>query len=134
MPHSTAQHGGQLLLLLPGSSPGELQVQLLGGAVPFGHSSSLGPAAAGRYKDGTAVEFACVSSPVIHASRPSHRSPGSKGNRRAAAGAAAAGGGRLLLLLPPGRYLDARLLYTGLTRARQRVCLYTPLAPAARTP
>ena len=30
------------------------------------------------------------------------------------------------LLLPPGRSWDARLLYTGLTRARQRACLITP--------
>ena len=40
----------------------------------------------------------------------------------------------VLLLVPPGRHLDARLLYTGLTRARQRASIYTPLAPAARTP
>ena len=34
--------------------------------------------------------------------------------------------GELLLLLPPGRQLEARLLYTGLTRARQLARLYTP--------
>ena len=38
--------------------------------------------------------------------------------------------GELLLLLPPGRHLDARLLYTGLTRARHCARLYTPV-PAA---
>ncbi|MFM7652976.1 MAG: AAA family ATPase [Vulcanococcus sp.] len=51
--------------------------------------------------------------------------------------------GELLLLLPPGRHLEARLLYTGLTRARHQARLYTPrsigdpgqlLATVHRTP
>ena len=33
---------------------------------------------------------------------------------------------QVLLLLPPGRPCDARLLYTGLTRARQRAWLISP--------
>jgi exodeoxyribonuclease V alpha subunit len=36
--------------------------------------------------------------------------------------------GEVLLLLPAGRQLDARLLYTGLTRARTRARLYTTRA------
>ncbi|MEB3234516.1 MAG: AAA family ATPase [Cyanobacteriota bacterium] len=47
----------------------------------------------------------------------------------------------VLLLLPPGRRSDPRLLYTGLTRARQRAVLITPpcdpaddLAPTAANP
>jgi exodeoxyribonuclease V alpha subunit len=36
--------------------------------------------------------------------------------------------GEVLLLLPAGRQLDARLLYTGLTRARSRARLYTTRA------
>ena len=38
--------------------------------------------------------------------------------------------GEVLLLLPSGRHLDARLLYTGLTRARRRARLYTAPLPA----
>ncbi len=38
--------------------------------------------------------------------------------------------GQVLLLVPPSRQRDPRLLYTGLTRARQAVLLVTP-APAA---
>jgi exodeoxyribonuclease V alpha subunit len=38
--------------------------------------------------------------------------------------------GEVLLLLPPGRHLDARLLYTGLTRARSCARLYTALRSA----
>jgi exodeoxyribonuclease V alpha subunit len=37
--------------------------------------------------------------------------------------------GEVLLLLPSGRHLDARLLYTGLTRARRSARLYTALRP-----
>jgi exodeoxyribonuclease V alpha subunit len=37
--------------------------------------------------------------------------------------------GEVLLLLPSGRLLDARLLYTGLTRARSSARLYTALRP-----
>ena len=37
--------------------------------------------------------------------------------------------GEVLLLLPPSRHDDPRLLYTGLTRARQRVLLVTPVQP-----
>ncbi len=37
--------------------------------------------------------------------------------------------GEVLLLLPPSRHGDPRLLYTGLTRARQRVLLVTPAQP-----
>ena len=37
--------------------------------------------------------------------------------------------GEVLLLLPSGRLLDARLLYTGLTRARRSARLYTALRP-----
>ena len=33
---------------------------------------------------------------------------------------------RVLLLVPPSRHGDARLLYTGLTRARRGVLLVTP--------
>jgi ATP-dependent exoDNAse (exonuclease V) alpha subunit len=40
--------------------------------------------------------------------------------------------GELLLLLPRGRQLDARLLYTGLTRARHCARIYTPLPAVAR--
>ena len=36
--------------------------------------------------------------------------------------------GTVWLLLPPGRDWDARLLYTGLSRARERACLITPSA------
>jgi exodeoxyribonuclease V alpha subunit len=35
----------------------------------------------------------------------------------------------VLLLLPPSRHGDPRLLYTGLTRARKRVLLVTPVQP-----
>jgi exodeoxyribonuclease V alpha subunit len=38
--------------------------------------------------------------------------------------------GEVLLLLPAGRQLDARLLYTGLTRARRSARLYTAHRPA----
>ncbi|MFN4866840.1 MAG: ATP-binding domain-containing protein, partial [Cyanobium sp.] len=38
--------------------------------------------------------------------------------------------GEVLLLLPAGRPLDARLLYTGLTRARSSARLYTDLRSA----
>jgi exodeoxyribonuclease V alpha subunit len=38
--------------------------------------------------------------------------------------------GEVLLLLPAGRQLDARLLYTGLTRARSSARLYTDLRSA----
>ncbi len=38
--------------------------------------------------------------------------------------------GEVLLVLPAGRHLDARLLYTGLTRARRRARLYTARQPA----
>jgi exodeoxyribonuclease V alpha subunit len=38
--------------------------------------------------------------------------------------------GEVLLLLPAGRHLDARLLYTGLTRARSSAHLYTALRSA----
>ena len=38
--------------------------------------------------------------------------------------------GEVLLLLPAGRHLDARLLYTGLTRARSSARLYTTLRSA----
>lgn len=38
--------------------------------------------------------------------------------------------GEVLLLLPASRQLDARLLYTGLTRARRRTRLYTAQRPA----
>ena len=37
--------------------------------------------------------------------------------------------GEVLLLLPPSRHGDPRLLYTGLTRARRRVLLVTPVQP-----
>jgi exodeoxyribonuclease V alpha subunit len=37
--------------------------------------------------------------------------------------------GEVLLLLPPSRHSDPRLLYTGLTRARRRVLLVTPVQP-----
>ena len=37
--------------------------------------------------------------------------------------------GEVLMLLPPSRHSDPRLLYTGLTRARQRVLLVTPAQP-----
>jgi exodeoxyribonuclease V alpha subunit len=33
---------------------------------------------------------------------------------------------QVLLLVPPSRHSDPRLLYTGLTRARQAVLLVTP--------
>lgn len=36
--------------------------------------------------------------------------------------------GTVWLLLPPGRDWDARLIYTGLSRARERACLITPPA------
>ena len=40
----------------------------------------------------------------------------------------------VLLLLPSSRQSDARLLYTGLTRARQRAVLFTPTpVPVAET-
>jgi len=35
--------------------------------------------------------------------------------------------GRVLLLVPPSRHSDPRLLYTGLTRARQQALLVTPV-------
>ena len=38
--------------------------------------------------------------------------------------------GELLLLLPAGRQLEARLVYTGLTRAQQQARLYVPAAEA----
>ena len=38
----------------------------------------------------------------------------------------------VLLLLPPSRPCDARLLYTGLTRARRQALLFTP--SGGRTP
>jgi hypothetical protein len=36
----------------------------------------------------------------------------------------------VVLLIPPTRHWDPRLLYTGLTRARQRAWLITPHAPS----
>ncbi|MGB5134346.1 MAG: ATP-binding domain-containing protein, partial [Prochlorococcaceae cyanobacterium] len=41
--------------------------------------------------------------------------------------------GTVWLLLPPGRDWDARLIYTGLTRARERAWLITPGGVPART-
>jgi len=35
--------------------------------------------------------------------------------------------GEVLLLLPPSRRVDARLLYTGLTRARRQAHLVLPI-------
>jgi len=38
--------------------------------------------------------------------------------------------GEVLLLIPPSRQSDHRLIYTGLTRARQQALLVTPSEPA----